>query len=83
MAEPSEDNNQIENFEKSLGELETLVSHLEEGDMSLDESLKSFERGVSLFRDCQSALEKAELRVKLLMDPEDPNGAEPFDDDGD
>ncbi|MGB8715529.1 MAG: exodeoxyribonuclease VII small subunit, partial [Rhodanobacteraceae bacterium] len=42
-----------------------------------------FERGVALFRDCQSALEQAELRVKLLIDPEDPDSAEPFDDNDD
>ena len=79
MAKPTKEQNQIAHFEKSLDELETLVAHLEEGELSLDESLKSFERGVALFRDCQSALEQAELRVKLLMDPEDPDSAEPFD----
>ena len=83
MAKPAKDKNQIAHFEKSLDELETLVAHLEEGELSLDESLKSFERGVALFRDCQSALEQAELRVKLLIDPEDPDSAEPFDDNND
>lgn len=78
MAKSKEDKNQIAHFEKSLDELEKLVAHLEEGNLSLDESLKSFERGVSLFRDCQSALEQAELRVKLLIDPEDPDSVEPF-----
>lgn len=83
MADTSDDNNQIAHFEKSLDELEQLVSNLEQGDLSLDESLKSFERGVALFRDCQSALEQAELRVKLLMDPEDADAAEPFDENPD
>lgn len=77
----AEEDNQIAHFEKSLDELEKLVTHLEEGELSLDESLKSFERGVALFRDCQAALEQAELRVKLLMDPEDPGNAELFDTD--
>lgn len=79
MAKSAKDKNQIAHFETSLDELEKLVAHLEEGELSLDESLKSFERGVSLFRDCQSALEQAELRVKMLIDPEDPDNAEPFD----
>lgn len=83
MAKSAKDKNQIAHFEKSLDELEKLVAHLEEGDLSLDESLKSFERGVTLFRDCQSALEQAELRVKMLIDPEDPDSAEPFDEDPD
>lgn len=83
MAKSAKDKNQIAHFEKSLDELEQLVAHLEEGELSLDDSLKSFERGVSLFRDCQSALEQAELRVKLLIDPEDPDSAEPFEEDGD
>ena len=49
--------------------------------MGLDESLKSFERGVALYRNCQSALEQAELRVRQLLDPAKPESAEPFDPD--
>jgi exodeoxyribonuclease VII small subunit len=51
---------------------------MEQGDQSLDESLKSFERGIVLFRNCQSALEQAELRVRLLSDPHSPEDAEDF-----
>ena len=80
MANKATDKNQIVHFENSLDELEKLVAQLEQGDLSLDESLKSFERGIALFRDCQGALEQAELRVNLLMDPQDPDSAEPFDD---
>ena len=80
MANKATDKNQIAHFENSLDELEKLVAQLEQGDLSLDESLKSFERGIALFRDCQGALEQAELRVNLLMDPQDPDSAEPFDD---
>lgn len=65
-------------FEHSLDELEQLVTKMEEGELSLDESLASFERGVGLYRDCQQALEKAELRVRLLLDPEAPETATPF-----
>ncbi|MGH8041060.1 MAG: exodeoxyribonuclease VII small subunit [Rudaea sp.] len=70
---------QIAEFEKSLEELEKLVAKMEQGDQSLDDSLKSYERGIALYRNCQGALEQAELRVKLLSDPQDPDGAEPFE----
>ena len=51
---------------------------MEHGEMSLEESLAAYERGVGLYRKCQTALEQAELRVRLLSDPEDPSTAEPF-----
>ena len=54
-------------FEKSLAELETLVEKLEGGDLSLEESLKAFERGVGLTRECQTALEAAEAKVEILL----------------
>ncbi len=73
--------NQIVDFEKSLDELEQLVARMEHGDLSLDDSLASFERGVALYRNCQSALEQAELRVRLLLDPTDPDSAAPFQPD--
>ncbi|HEX6614243.1 MAG TPA: exodeoxyribonuclease VII small subunit [Rhodanobacteraceae bacterium] len=76
-AEPSS----IAQFEQSLDELEQLVAKMEGGELSLDESLRSFERGITLFRNCQNALEQAELRVKLLLDPEDPDSAEAFPED--
>ncbi|MGH8213855.1 MAG: exodeoxyribonuclease VII small subunit [Rhodanobacteraceae bacterium] len=71
----------VARFEQSLDELEKLVARLEGGELSLDESLRSFERGIALFRECQSALEQAELRVKLLLDPNDPESAQPFEDE--
>lgn len=66
-------------FEHSLDELEQLVARMEGGDLSLDDSLASFERGIGLYRHCQQALEQAELRVRLLLDPEAPDSAEPFE----
>ena len=77
---PPADTSQIADFEKSLDELEQLVSRMEQGELSLDDSLKSFERGIALYRNCQSALEQAELRVKLLSDPQSPDDAEDFED---
>lgn len=49
--------------------------------MSLEDSLAAYERSVGLYRRCQQALEQAELRVRLLSDPEQPDAAEPFGDD--
>ena len=70
--------NDVADFEQSLDALEHLVEQMERGDMSLEESLAAYERGVGLYRKCQTALEQAELRVRLLSDPQDPAGGEPF-----
>jgi exodeoxyribonuclease VII small subunit len=51
---------------------------MEGGGLSLDESLRAFERGIALYRRCQAALEQTEARVKLLLDPEHPESAQPF-----
>jgi len=53
-------------FEDALSELESLVETMEKGDLSLEESLKSFERGVELTRTCQKALKEAEQKVEIL-----------------
>ena len=66
-------------FEHSLDELEQLVARMEGGELSLDESLSSFERGIGLYRHCQQSLQQAELRVRLLLDPDAPESAEPFE----
>jgi len=68
----------VADFERSLDELEQLVARMEGGDMSLDESLSAFERGIGLYRHCQQSLDQAELRVRLLLDPDAPDTAEPF-----
>lgn len=68
----------VANFEQSLEELERLVDRMEHGELSLEDSLAAYERGVGLYRQCQAALEQAELRVRLLSDPANPDGAESF-----
>lgn len=83
MAQSPQDASAVVDFEKSLDELEQLVQRMEHGELSLDESLKAYERGVSLYRRCQSALEQAELKVRLLADPADPAAAVPFEPDPD
>lgn len=55
-------------LEKSLKDLEAIVGKLEEGDLPLEQSLKEFEKGVKLSRECQTALKEAEQKVKILMD---------------
>lgn len=69
-------------FETALSELETIVQRMEKGDLSLEESLSAFERGIQLTRNCQSALKDAEQKVNILV----ANGGEttpvPFDNRG-
>jgi len=69
------------NFEQSLAELEQLVTHMEQGDLSLEETLKSFERGIELNKICQKALDEAEQRVRILTEKEGEFEVEPFEGD--
>ena len=68
----------VASFERALDELEQVVQKMEKGEQSLDESLAAYERGISLYRDCRQALERAEQRVRMLADPADPERAEDF-----
>lgn len=54
-------------YEAAVAELESLVARLEQGDISLEESLKLYESGVLLTRDCQEALQNAEQKVQMLL----------------
>ena len=63
---PSEDT-PAPDFEASLAELESIVEKLEQGELSLEDSLKQFERGVQLTRVCQTALTQAEQNVEILL----------------
>jgi len=55
-------------FESSLKELESIVKKLEDENINLEDSFKSFEAGINLVKECQKQLEKAELKVKELLD---------------
>jgi len=68
-------------FEDSLAELEQLVAQLEQGDLSLEESLNAFERGVALTRTCQQALQQAEQKVQILLEKNGTQTLEPFTDE--
>lgn len=76
---PAQDSSPVADFEQSMQSLEDLVARMETGEMTLEESLAAYERGVGLYRHCQTALEQAELRVRLLSDPANPDDARPFD----
>lgn len=66
-------------FEKALGELEALVEKMEQGELSLEESLRHFERGIALTRACQKALAEAEQKVQILMQNSGAAELKPFD----
>ena len=55
-------------FESSLKELESIVAKLEDENINLEDSVKSFEAGINLVKECQKQLEEAELKVKELLD---------------
>lgn len=54
------------NFEQSLANLELIVKELEKGELSLEDSLKQFEKGIQLSRLCQDVLQQAEQKIELL-----------------
>jgi exodeoxyribonuclease VII small subunit len=77
-------NEPLPDFERSLSELEALVQKLEQGDVPLEEALKTFERGVALTRQCQTALRGAQQKVEVLLAKNGDETIAAFDDeDGD
>ena len=66
-------------FEQALSDLESLVETLEKGDLSLEDSLRKFERGIELTRVCQQALQEAEQKVRILTSKTADAPLEPFD----
>ncbi len=70
-------------FEQSLQQLEALVTEMEKGELSLEESLAAFEAGIRLTRECQTRLTEAEQKVQLLLEEQGQLTALPFDDDQD
>ncbi len=68
-------------FEDALRELETIVTSLERGDVSLDDAITAFERGTALKAHCQARLEEARMKVEQIKLPADgtaPDSATPF-----
>jgi exodeoxyribonuclease VII small subunit len=66
-------------FNKGLSELESIISKMESGDLSLEDSLKYFEKGVKLHRQCHTALSDAEQRISVLSESDDYSSEKPFD----
>jgi len=73
----SKDN--LKNFEISLQQLEKIVSHMESGELGLEESLAQFEKGIKLARSCQDTLTDAELRVEQLIEKNGLQQTVPFE----
>ena len=78
MTEKKE-NQAVGDLDGSLQALESVVEQLESGDLSLEEALKQFERGVKLTRKCQTTLKKAEQKVEILLKKTADAEPEPFD----
>ena len=81
MADKPDTDNGL-NFEQSLADLERLVGDLESGDLSLEESMKAFEKGIGLTRRAQQTLAAAEQKVQLLVEQEGEPVAQPFAEEG-
>ena len=66
-------------FEASIQELEDLVERMEQGDHSLEQSLKDFERGIALTRSCQKALQETEQKIQQLIEKNGQDELVPFE----
>lgn len=73
----------LPDFEAALGELEKIIEQMESGEQSLEEALKSFQRGIELTRTCQQGLKEAEQRVEKLLAEHGEVRIEPYAEDQD
>ncbi|MCH9675713.1 MAG: exodeoxyribonuclease VII small subunit [Gammaproteobacteria bacterium] len=69
-------------FEKALKALETLVEQMEDGELSLEDAVRCYERGVALHQHCQRALDTAEQKVRILTERGDGAERAPFTQEG-
>ena len=67
-------------FNKGLAELEVIINKMESGELSLEDSLKYFEKGVKLHRQCYKALTQAEQRVNILSEEDNYSKEKPIED---
>lgn len=74
----AKNSNSLPNFEAALAELEKIVEKMESGEQSLEESLKSFQRGIELTRACQQGLREAEQHVEKLIQKNGEFAVEPL-----
>ena len=68
-----------ENFEESMKTLETIVTELENGNLNLDESVKKFEEGMKIAKQCNTILENAEKKITILLEKDGELKEEDFD----
>lgn len=66
------------NFEENMNKLETIVADLEKGDLNLDDSVKKFEEGIKISKECNEMLEEAEKKITILLQKEDKIEEEDF-----
>ncbi len=83
MAKKAANSDDKIDFENALKELEELVERMEQGELSLEQSLKDFERGVALTRACQQALQEAEQKVQILAGKGEETELSPFEENDD
>jgi exodeoxyribonuclease VII small subunit len=66
------------NFENSIKELTSIVNEMEKGDLTLENALKNFEKGIKIIRECHGALENAEQKVQILVKKESCDSLETY-----
>ena len=66
-------------FESAIQELEALVERMEQGDQSLEQSLKDFEQGIALTRSCQKSLQETEQKIQQLIEKNGQDELVPFE----
>lgn len=66
----------MKNFEESVRELEKTVQSLEKGDLTLEEAISAFERGITLSKECNEILDNAEKKINILVGTEDAESTE-------
>ena len=66
------------NFEENINKLESILSELEKGDLNLDDSVKKFEEGIKISKECNEMLEEAEKKITILLQKEDKIEEEDF-----
>lgn len=77
--DPDKANTNKIDFEQQLKALEDIVASMEKGDLSLEDSLKAYEKGIRLTRECQTALDNAQQRIDMLVERNGELTEEPFE----
>lgn len=66
-------------LESSIAEINTLIEQMEQGELSLEQSLERFERGIGLIKQCQKILQEAEQKVHILMQNNEKEDLQPYE----